>query len=128
MTSMMKELKERTDDVSEFERSMTTVQLEMKEVKVNMNKVAEALSRISDDNHTRDLKFEELIKRINEGLHERDLKRDKKIEGLERHIDTKIEEKFADLETRISAIEKRHYGLKVQPRRKCAKQIKICSN
>ena len=48
----MKELKERTDDVSEFERSMTTVQLEMKEVKVNMNKVAEALSRISDDNHT----------------------------------------------------------------------------
>ena len=38
MTSMMKELKERTDDVSEFERSMTTVQLEMKEVKVNMKK------------------------------------------------------------------------------------------
>ena len=125
---MMKELKERTDDVSEFERSMTTVQLEMKEVKVNTNKVAEALSRISDDNHTRDRKFEELIKRINEGLHERDLKTDKKIKGLERHIDTKIEEQFADLEKRISAMEKRHYGLKVQPRRKCAKQIMICSN
>ena len=102
MTSMMKELKERTEDVSEFERSMTTVQLEMKEVKVNMNKVAEALSRISEDNHTRDRKFEEVIKRINEGLHERDLKTEK-IEGLE---STKIEEKFADLETRISAMEK----------------------
>ena len=78
MKSMMKELMERTDDVSDFERSMTAVQLEMKEVKVNMNKVAEALSKISDDNHTRDRNFEELIKRINEGLHERDLKTDKK--------------------------------------------------
>ena len=78
----------------------------MKEVKVNMNKVAEAHSKISDDNHTRDRKFEELIKRINERLHERDLKTDKKIEGLERHIDTKIEEKFAGMETRMSAMEK----------------------
>ena len=85
---------------------MTTVQLEMKEVKVNMNKVAEALSKISDDNNTRDRKFEELIKRINEGLHERDLKTDKKIEGLEKHIDAKIEGRFAGLETRISAMEK----------------------
>ena len=31
MKSVMKELKERTDDVSDFERLMTTVQLEMKE-------------------------------------------------------------------------------------------------
>ena len=53
MKSVMKELKERTDDVSDFERSMTTVQVEMKEVKVNMNKVAEALTKISDDNHTK---------------------------------------------------------------------------
>ena len=97
---------ERTDDMSEFERSMTTVQLDMKEVKINMNKVAEALSTISDDNHTRDRKFEELIKGINEGLHERDLKTEKKIEGLEKHLDTKIEGKFACLETRISAAEK----------------------
>ena len=103
--NMMKELKERTDDVSDSERSMTTVQLEMKEVKVNMNKVAEAISKMSDDNHTRDRKFEELIKRINEGLYERDLKTDKKIEGLEKQIDTKIEEKITDLETRISAKE-----------------------
>ena len=106
MSDTMKELKKRTGDVSEFERTMTNVQLDMKDVKVNMNKVNEALSKISDDNHTRDRKFEELIKRINEGLHERDLKTDKKIEGLERHIDTKIEEKFADLESGLSAMEK----------------------
>ena len=33
MTSMMKEMKERTDDMSEFERSMTGVKFEMNEVK-----------------------------------------------------------------------------------------------
>ena len=43
MRSMMQELKQRRDDVSDFEQSMTAVQLEMKEVKLNMNKVAEAL-------------------------------------------------------------------------------------
>ena len=83
----MKELKERTDDVSEFERSMTNVQLDMKDVKVHMNKVAEALSKISDDNNTRDRKCGELIKSINDGLQERDMKTDKKNEGLERKID-----------------------------------------
>ena len=76
----MKELKERKDDVSNFERSMTTVQLEMKDVEVNMMKVAEALSKITDDNHTRDRKFEDLITNINEELHERETKTDKKID------------------------------------------------
>ena len=80
MKSVMKELKERKDDVSDFERSMTTVQLEMKEVKVNMKKVAEAFSKITDDNHTRDRKFDEPITKINEELHERDLKTDEQIE------------------------------------------------
>ena len=80
MKSVMKELKERRDDVSDFERSMTTGQLEMKEVNVNMKKVAEALSKITDDNHTRDRKFEELITKSNEELHERETKTDKKFE------------------------------------------------
>ena len=39
-------------------------------------------------------------------MRDRELKTEKRIEGLEKHIDTKIEEKFADLEMRISAVEK----------------------
>ena len=85
---------------------MTKIQLTKNDVKENLNKVAEALTKISDDNNTRDRKFEDLIKSINTGLHERDMKTDKKIERLERQIVSKIEEKFAGLETRISAIEK----------------------
>ena len=102
----MKELKERTDDMSEFERTMTNVQLDMKDVKDHMNKVTEALSKISDDNNTRDRRFEELIQSINNGLQDRDMKTDKKIESLGRKIDTKIEEKFAGLETRINVMKK----------------------
>ena len=39
-------------------------------------------------------------------MSERDSRIDKNIEGLEKHIDTKIEGKFADLESRLSIIEK----------------------
>ena len=68
--------------------------------------VAEALTKISDDNNTRDRKFDDFIKNLNTGLRERDMKTDEKIERVERQIDTKIEEEFAGLDTRISAIEK----------------------
>ena len=78
----------------------------MENVKEILSKVAEAITRISEDNNTRDRRFEELIKGFSIGLQERDMKIDKKIEGLEKQIDTKIDEQFAGLETRISLIEK----------------------
>ena len=106
LQKMLEDLKERTNDVSDFERSMTTVQFEMKDVKENMNEVTKAISKMSDENRARDRKFEKLINKICEGLYERDLKTDQKLEGLEKRIDTKIEEKFAGLETRICAMEK----------------------
>ena len=55
---------------------------------------------------TRYRKFDDFIKSINTGLHERDKKTDEKIERLEGQINTKIDEKFAGLETRIGAIER----------------------
>ena len=106
MSEAMKELKERTDDMSELERSMTKARFDMNDVKENLNKVTEALTKISDDNNTRDRKFDDFIKSINTGLHERDKKTDEKIERLEGQINTKIEEEFAGLETRIGAIER----------------------
>ena len=54
----------------------------------------------------RDPRFEELIKRINEDIRVRDQKTEAKIAGIEKHIDAKIEEKFTDLEVKISAVEK----------------------
>ena len=80
----MRELKERTEDMSELERSMTKVHFDMNHGKENLNKVAEALTKISDDDNMRDWKFDDFIKNLNFGLHERDMKTDEKIESLER--------------------------------------------
>ena len=71
-----------------------------------LSKVADAITRISDDNKSRDQRFEKLIKSFSAGLKERDANVDKKIEGMEKKIEIKIEEKFAGLETRISALER----------------------
>ena len=106
MSEAMRELKERSDDMSELEQSITKVQSDMNDDTENLNKVAEALTKVSDDNNVRDRKFDDFIKNLNTGLHERDKKTDEKIERMERQIDAKIEEKFAGLDTRISAIER----------------------
>ena len=102
----MKQLKERTDDVSGVEQSLTEVKLDMENMNDNLSKVAEAIAKMTDDNNTRDRKFEELIKGFSTGLQERDKKVDKRIEGMEKKIEIKIEEKFVGLEIRISVIEK----------------------
>ena len=95
---MMKEIKDRTDDISEFENTMTVVKFEMEEVKVNVNKMSDALTKIVDESQRRDQKFEELFIRINEDIR------------TEKYIDAKIEEKFTDLEARMCAVEKNKSG------------------
>ena len=101
----MKDLQNRSDDMSELEQSMTTVKFNMNEVKENLTKVAESLTKISDDNNARDWKFDEFIKNFYTGLNERDKRTDEKIDIMERQIDAKIDEKLAGLDTRFSAIE-----------------------
>ena len=106
MKSMMKE-KNRTDDISEFEKTMTGMKFEMTEVKIKMNKMPDALSKTVDESQKRDQRFEELVESINEDIRVREQKTEAKIAGIEKHIDAKIEEKFTDLEERIRAVENR---------------------
>ena len=51
---------------------MTGVKLEMEEVKANMNKMSEALSKVVDESQKIDQKFEEPFIRINEDIRTRD--------------------------------------------------------
>ena len=60
----------------------------MKEV--NMNKVAEALSKMTDESQPRDRKFEELIKRINEEMRDRDLKTEKRLKDWKSMLTPKL--------------------------------------
>ena len=70
---MMKDIKKnRTVDLQEFEKTMTGVKLEMEEVKANMNKMSEALSKVVDESQKIDQKFEELFIKINEDIRTRD--------------------------------------------------------
>ena len=43
----------------------------------NLNKVADAITKMNEDNNTRDRKLEELMKGFSTGLQERDRKMDK---------------------------------------------------
>ena len=106
MKSMMKEMKDCTDDISEFEKTMTGMIFEMTEVKVSMNKMSDAFSNIVDESQRRDQRFEELWIRINEDIRTREQRTEARIAGIEKHIDAKIEEKFTDLEARMGAVEK----------------------
>ena len=78
----------------------------MTEVKVNMNKMTDALSNVVDESRSMDQRFENLIRRINENIRVRDQKTEAKIAGIEKHIDAEIEEKFTDLGRRKYAVEK----------------------
>ena len=100
---------------------MTGMKFEMAEVKVNMNKILDALSKMVDESQRRDpkfvdesqrrdQKFEELWIRINEDIRTREQRTEARIAGIEKHIDAKIEENFTDLEARMSAVEKNKSG------------------
>ena len=95
MTEAMKQLKVRT--------SLAKVKMDMESMNDKMSKVADAITKMTEDNNKRDHKLEELIKGFSTGIQERNKMIDKKFEGMEKKIEIKIEEKF---ETRISAIEK----------------------
>ena len=82
MKSMMKDLKNRTDDISEFEK-MTEMKFEMEGVKVNMNKMSDALTKILDESQRRHQKIEELFIMINEDIRTRDKRTEARVEVIE---------------------------------------------
>ena len=110
MTDTIRDLKERSDEVSDLERSMSSVQWDMGEVKGNLTRVNESLVKMTEGNEARDRKLDEFIKNLSAGLAEREKRTEESIENMERCIDAKMDEKLADLDTRISSIERSAMG------------------
>ena len=106
MSEAIRDLKERSDDMSDLERLRTSVNWDMNEVKGNLTKVTESLMKISEGNEARDRKLDDFIKSLSTGLNERDKRTDERIQRMVMHIDAKMDERLADLDTRISAIER----------------------
>ena len=104
-------------------RQLTGMIFEMTEVKVSMNKMSDAFSKIVDESQRRDQRFEELWIRINEDIRTREQRTEARIAGIEKHIDAKIEEKFTDLEARMGAVEKNQEQTKRLAVKKVRKKI-----
>ena len=128
MSEAIRDLKERSDDMSDLERSMTKVKWDMDEVKENLTKVADSLTTISEDNDAMDRKLDDFIKNLYTGLNERDKKTDEKIDRMERHIDAKMDEKLAGLDTRINCNRKEYDECWTQTPWRCARQMGSHSN
>ena len=82
MRETMKELRQRTDEVSDLERSMSTMQWDMREVRDTLNKVTSSVVTITEGNETRDKKLDVLIASLSTGLAEREKKTDQRISTI----------------------------------------------
>ena len=98
MSETMKDLRQRTDEVSDLERSMSTMQWNMGEVKDTLNKVTSSLAKITEENETRDKKIDDLITSLSAGLAEREKKTEERIDNMERGLGAKMDERFSDFE------------------------------
>ena len=106
MSETMKDLRQRTDEVSDLERSMSTMPWNMGEVNDTLNKVTSSLAKITEGNETRDKKIDDLITSLSAGLAEREKKTEERIDNMERSLGAKMDERFSDFEKRISSIER----------------------
>ena len=110
MADTIRDLKVRSDEVSDLERSVSSMQWEMGEVKGALTRVNDSLVKMTEGNEERDRKLDEFIKSLSTGLAEREKRTEERIEKMEKRIDAKMEEKLADLDTRISSIERSALG------------------
>ena len=110
MKETLKELKRRTDEVSDLGRSMSGMQWDMGEVKENLNKVTNSHVKMTEGNEARDRKLDDLIKSLSTGLAERGRKTEERFEKMERCLGARMDKKFSDFDKRISSIERNTVG------------------
>ena len=70
----MKDLQQRSDEMSDLERSMSTMQWEMGGVRDNLDKVTSSLAKLTKGSETRDKKLDDLIASLSTGLAGREKK------------------------------------------------------
>ena len=106
MSETMKDLRQRTDEVSDLERSMSTMPWNMGEVNNTLNTVTSSFAKITEGSETRDKKIDDLITSLSAGSAEREKKTEERIDNMERGLGAKMDERFSDFEKRNSSIER----------------------
>ena len=102
----MKDLKQRSDEMSDLERSMSTMQWEMGSVRENLDKFSSSLAKLTEGNETRDKKLDDLIASLSKGLADNDKKTEERNRLNGKSLGARMDERFSDFERRISSIEK----------------------
>ena len=106
MKETMKDLKQRSDEMSDLERSMSTMQWEMGSVRENLDKFTSSLAKLTEGNETRYKKLDDLIASLSKGLAEKDKKTEERDRQYGKSLGARMDERFSDFERRISSIEK----------------------
>ena len=79
MRETMKDLRQRTDDVSELERSVSTMQWDMTEVKNTLKTVTSSLDKMTEVQATRDKKLDDLLASLSTSFVEKEKKTEEKL-------------------------------------------------
>ena len=106
MEETMKDLKQRSDEMSDLERSMSTMQWEMGSVRENLDKITSSLEKLTERSETRDKKLDDLIASLSTGLAEKERRTEERIDNMEKSLGARMDERFSDVERRINSLEK----------------------
>ena len=107
MRETMKDLRQRTDDVSELERSVSTMQWDMTEVKNTLKTVTSSLGKMTEVQATRDKKLDDLLASLSTSFIEKEKKTEEKIDSVARSLG----EQISSLDKRLSSVERGSGGV-----------------
>ena len=102
MRETMKDLRQRTDDVSDLERSVSTMQWDMTEVKNTLRTFAGSLDRITEAQTTRDKQLDDLLASLTTTFIEKEKKTEENISNMEKRLGNQI----SSLDQRLSLVER----------------------
>ena len=102
MRETMKDLRQRTDNVSELERSVSTMQWDMTEVKNTLKTVTSSLDKMTELQATRDKKLDDLFASLSTSFAEKEKKTEDKIDSVARRLG----EQISSLDTRLCSVER----------------------
>ena len=89
MRETMKDLRQRTDDVSELEGSVHTMQWDMTEVKDTLKSFTSTLDRMTEAQTTRDKKLDDLLASLTTRFSEKEKKTEEYVGNMEKDWATK---------------------------------------
>ena len=98
----MKDLRQRTEEVSDLERSVSTMQWDMTEVKNTLKTFTSSLDKMTEAQTTRDKKLDDLLASLTTSFVEQEKKTEENMGNMERRLGDQL----SSLDKRLSLVER----------------------